>query len=114
MSTLVQHARPQARAGSRAGKLQRLVRKHEDLERRIVAYRSHGLSTAELWLAMISLEDRLRAESPRAYTHWLAVWLVRRDTGAHAIGAVDPECSLCRRDTARPTRKRGSGTGVTP
>lgn len=103
MSTLVDHARPQGERRHRTDKLQRLVRKHEDLEQWILAYRSHGLPIAELWQAMISLEDRLAAESPRAYSHWLAVWLVRRTGKGHAIGAVDPTCTLCQPRTTEAT-----------
>lgn len=109
MSTLTPHA-PTHHAGRKKDERQRLVRKHEQLERRILAHRSHGLPTNDLWLAMVSVEDRLRTESPRAYSHWLSIWLATETAGAHAIGAADPQCLLCRPNAARPTPRHGSRT----
>jgi hypothetical protein len=105
MSTLTPHA-PVHDRRRKKDELQRLVRKHEAIERRIIAHRSHGLPTTELWLAMISVEDRLRTESPRAYSHWLAVWLATESAGAHAVGAADPQCLICQ-NAARPTPRHG-------
>jgi len=62
---------------------QRIVAKHDELETLIDYHRSRGLPTADLWEAMLQLEDRLQAENPRSYSHWLAIWLTRRPTGAH-------------------------------
>lgn len=95
MNRHVPTAHPGRASRVRPPELQRLVRKHEELEALISAARSHGQPTARLWSAMVCVEDRMRLTFPRAYAHWIAVWAVQRPRGLHPIGGSSPACSLC-------------------
>ena len=108
MSTLAPPQRTTQPHRARLTKVQRLARKHDELETLIGAYRSHGRPTADLWLAMIQLEDRLQIESPRSYIYWLSIWLVRRPVGAHPRGGYSDSCPLCRPARHSPQPKTGA------
>lgn len=95
MNRHVPPAHPRRAARVRPPELQRLVRKHEELEALISAARSHGQSTGRLWSAMVCVEDRMRLTFPRAYAHWIAVWAIQRPRGLHPPGGSSPACSLC-------------------
>lgn len=104
--TLSPQSDAQARR-ERLSRVQRLVRKHDELEVLIDARRRHGLSTSDAWLAMVRLEDTLRAESPRSYSAWLAAWLTRPQVDAHAISGTDASCPLCPAPGRRPISTAG-------
>ena len=107
MSTLAPPSPTTQPHRARLTKAQRIARKHDELETLIYARRSHGLPAADLWLAMTQLEDRLRTESPRSYSHWLAIWLLRRPVGAHPRGGYAASCPL--RQPARHSTQAKTG-----
>lgn len=93
---------------ARLTKAQRIARKHDELETLIDAHRRHGVPATDLWLAMIQLEDQLRIESPRSYSHWLAIWLLHRPVGTHPRGGYSDSCPLC-----QPVRQSAQGKAGT-
>ena len=97
MSTLApapQHHHEQVADSGRI-KLQRLVRRHDQLEAVIAARRSHGLPTQDHWAALVALEDQLAADHPRALSRLQATWVTREPAGAHALGNHNDECQIC-------------------
>lgn len=76
--------------------LERMVQRHEELERMIAARRSHGLATGELWSAMVAIESRLADDHPRAHSFWIAEWALRRPVAQHRPGQHHPHCPICR------------------
>lgn len=111
MNRHVPAAHPGRASRVRPPELQRLVRKHEELEALISAARSHGRPTGRLWSAMVCVEDRMRLAFPRAYAHWIAVWAVQRPQGLHPLGSSSPACSLCA--GTRPTPRTADRQAVT-
>ena len=76
-------------------KVERLTRRHEQLDNVITARRSHGLPTGDQWAALVALEEQLAADHPRALARLQAIWVTRQPVGAHALGNHHDECQIC-------------------
>ena len=72
-----------------------LIERHEQLERAMAARTSHGLSTDELWSAIVAIESRLAEVSPRAHAFWIAQWAQPLPVAQHEPEQCDPQYPLC-------------------